>query len=274
MENQIVNFKQFIKNNSDIDETFINDIITSYKIRDIWIESDKVIEIMEYNNTNGYNVLKNNLKNNFVLIIDYKIDEVNFVKNKRGQIRYNYLISVECFKQLCMMRKNEVGERIRKYFIKVEDLAFKFIENQMNEQNKIIEEKDEQIKQLIQDPLYEFKHRDQTKTIIKNEGRILYVITNEQNKTKNLFKIGITDNIKNRLSTLNTSAANSEQKYYSMFYKKYEPKLCAYYEEILHYLLKHFKSEGEWFYIDSNKLYKIFEILKKKSNKIIDLINN
>lgn len=218
-----------------MDESFINDFITSYKLQDIWIESDKVIKILQYGEEkdkkgHANERLKENL-NQFEIEVDYKINSPVDRGIKKGPKKQQYLISIDCFKQLCMMRKNDIGKKIRQYFITVEKLAFQFIEYQteskLKKQNKLI---------------------IQQNKIIKKQKLLC-----SENESKNLYKIGITnEKIKKRISSLNTSISIESEKIYEKYSIKLNKNTYKDFEKLFHKFMKQYNSNGEWYFIEYN----------------------
>lgn len=90
-----------------------------------------------------------------------------------------------------------------------------------------------------------------------NARYYIYIITNEYLRTKNLFKLGYTENFSNYLKQFNLYQPINELKYYK--FKLYEKVKCTY---ILNKTLRrHFKhkqcretGKNEWFYLSDNDL--------------------
>jgi phage anti-repressor protein len=84
---------------------------------------------------------KRTLLNNFIIDEDYKITLI--IKDERvhgGQNEENIMLNVDTFKNLCLMAKSEKGKKIRKYYVKLENILNKLINDERVEfENKIKE---------------------------------------------------------------------------------------------------------------------------------------
>lgn len=69
-------------------------------------------------------------KYGFVEGEDWVFDK--FVKNSNGRPTANYIISLDMAKELSMVEANDIGRKVRKYFIEVEKRAMKELEMRAN----------------------------------------------------------------------------------------------------------------------------------------------
>ena len=95
--------------NKDVDENIIELFLFSLKEKDFPVNVDKLVELNVY--TYKRNVLR-------------KLQEYNEGKDycsleskskTGGRPSENIMLSVECFKSLCIMSKNEFGKKTREY---------------------------------------------------------------------------------------------------------------------------------------------------------------
>ena len=85
--------------------------------------------------------------------IDYKISLENLPKQssnlqpiKGGKNKQLILLSINCFKKFCMKVSTNEADKIYDYYIKMEEIIFKYIEEKYKEQINIIQ----QNKQLLE----------------------------------------------------------------------------------------------------------------------------
>jgi predicted GIY-YIG superfamily endonuclease len=102
-----------------------------------------------------------------------------------GAPREEILLTIKCFKLLCMHSKTEKSSEVREYFYGLEELIDKY-------KNYIIEGLNDKIKKL---------ENNQKPKVNPSKG-VIYVI--QTGDDKSLYKIGKTKNLKNRLSNYNS----------------------------------------------------------------------
>jgi phage anti-repressor protein len=229
-EQNLWNINTFIeKTNYDLDKLYIDQFWNSYKNDNDWIElTEELIRWMGYEGEffkAKYNILQN-IKNNYILNIDYKIDNplerINEKEGKKGRKENIIFIKYVCLKLLCMTLKTNKGDQIRKYFISIETL-FKDYWMYQNFHNTIL--KDNQIfkmKELSEKSKKELKEEQKEKLKIKknhesllkrreyykfNRGPCFYSWHNPL--TPNLRKVGMTnEDINERLRAERTGIPN------------------------------------------------------------------
>ena len=92
---------------------------------------------------------KRTLENNFTKDEDYKIALLRREqrKNEGGYNDETIMLNVDTFKNLCMIAKTEKGKAIRKYYVKLENIYNKLIQEEMQKEretaSKLLEEKEE-----------------------------------------------------------------------------------------------------------------------------------
>lgn len=89
-----------------------------------------------------------------------------------------------------------------------------------------------------------------------NKKGYVYALTSSKYSNKNIVKIGRTTNLKNRLSTINTSRIKSDLMFYTMYVLCPD---CIVVERLLHSKLKKFHVEKEFFQIHPRTLARYFD---------------
>ena len=184
--------EQFLKQFSKIPRNFITDFYIiakeEYMDDEIIIDFDIICKWL--------NVLKENLKK--ILIRDFEEDfdyTIKIIKKKhtytnRVSIYNEILITPNCFKELCMISQTTKAKEVRKYFIEMEKLVkryFEIIKQEMYKKIGILEKN--------------------LKPKVNIEGGVVYILK-ALNTDATLYKLGKTENLKNRLNTYNSGNAN------------------------------------------------------------------
>lgn len=190
---------------------------------------------------------KRTLENNFTSGEDYKLSLIKSDKREiGGSMLEEIMLNIDTFKTLCMIIKTDKGKEIRKYYVKLENIFNKIIneqkldyENQIREQQKVIEQTKNEIE--IKDKLLEEKDLSIAKLKKEEKISILYIAHNPL--IENLYKIGITSNdIFQREEQHRSSNPGFENKftYSTEHFKKIEA--------LVKLLLKPFsRNKPEWF---------------------------
>jgi hypothetical protein len=123
---------------------------------------------------------------------DYTEKKV-LVKNKNRGANYisKIMLTPDCFKELCMLSKTEKAKDIRKYYIIAEGLLRDHYELIMNDLNKELN--------LV---------KNNMKKPVKVIGGYIYILKAQNTTQKDMFKIGNSEDMKQRLQTYNTGNAN------------------------------------------------------------------
>ena len=87
---------------------------------------------------------KRTLLNNFSEDTDYKLTLLRTEqrKNEGGFNEETIMLNIDTFKNLCMITKSEESKKVRQYYIKLENIHNQVIKEELQEKNKLIEEKD------------------------------------------------------------------------------------------------------------------------------------
>lgn len=162
------------------------------------------------------------------------------------------IVSPDCFKESLMLMETAKSKEIRKYYIQLEKIFKFYLQYQSKYQAKQLEEEKNKNTNLTANAI-------DYNQLQKRE--YLYIATNSRYASQNNFKIGKTQNLKQRLSAYNTSHNHKEPYYYAFVS---EP---TYYAKSIEYILKHilvkFRNS------DSNEIYVLnFDFLEKIVKRI------
>jgi phage anti-repressor protein len=251
-----------------------------HPIEDYPINLENVYKMIGF--ANKGNAMKT-IKSNFILDEDYKIVIFRTEKNLNskdlgGRPIETVMLNIDTFKNLCMIAKTENGKKIRKYYVKLENLYNKLVKLELEEKQKEVELKNK----LLQE-------KDLSIAKLKNEEyvNILYIAHNPI--IKNNHKIGILKQVNNKLNNENETEkqktndiyvrlenhkSSNPQFEYLFTYETTNAKLI---EDAVKLLLKSFKmSKPEWFYINYNQMKKVvdFCIMMYDTYYINDSIEN
>jgi phage anti-repressor protein len=174
-----------LKKYSSISNIFLEDFFSLYDNKttnsDFVIDLKKIAKWLKVN----IRVLRETLKKSYKENIDYK----NFSEkiNKKGSGGHTIkitLLTPNCFKKICQLTKSKKGNEVRDYFIQVEETLFKY--------------KDYIIKGL-QDKIKKLEYNQKPKVYPKRG--VIYVFETPNTPTNSLYKIGKTQDLKQRLKS-------------------------------------------------------------------------
>jgi phage anti-repressor protein len=184
--------EHFLKQFSTIPHDFITDFFIiakeEYTDNEIIINFEIVCKWL--------NILKENLKKllikHFEENFDYTIEKKKKKQiNSRGSTIYDeILITPNCFKEICMISQSQNAKEVRKYFLSMEKLIkqyFELIKKEMYKKIGILE--------------------NNQKPKVNISGGVIYILK-ALNSDVTLYKLGKTENLKNRLNTYNSGNAN------------------------------------------------------------------
>jgi len=177
-----MNLIEFLKKYSNISNKFIEDFFSLYDINNNNEFIINLENIAKWLNTKKGD-LKETLKNSYHLNIDYIIKK-NISNGKKGAPKEDILLSIKCFKLLCMQSRTNKAKEVREYFYSLEELIDKY-------KNYIIEGLKDKISKL---------ENNQRPKINPSKG-IIYII--QASDDVSLYKIGKTSNLKDRLLKYN-----------------------------------------------------------------------
>ena len=198
--------------------------------------------------------IKKKLNKNFILDTDFKVQnltcEFSQVKKTHGGARHkeNIMLTVDCFKSMCMLANSETGKQVKMYYLDLEKIFKQYIITEFEEQKQEKEKLSQEHSKLVLNHEKLLKRRNRTDY---ETGNVVYIISHEAFSIAykcNYFKFGKSTQkgdetracFKQRLSTYNTGAPVNYN---------------------VHYLL----------YVDNNAL--IEEIIKEKFSNQLDPSN-
>lgn len=100
---------------------------------DYVIDSDNIWQWLGYSQKDA---MKRTLEKNFILDIDYKINSIESEAKKQGRGGHNketILLNINTFKLLCLKADTEKAKQIREYFISLERILIKVIQEESND---------------------------------------------------------------------------------------------------------------------------------------------
>lgn len=144
-------------------------------------------------------------------------------------------MTINTFKNLCLLSQTKKAKEIHQYYIKLEEITQETLMEQLNEQTNIIDEQQHLINKLETKP--------ETEGFIRSHG---YVYLIEDTTKKGHNKIGFSDSPYKRLAQLNTSSSTFSLRILKTF-ETYDKEFA---EKLIHFALKPFKIKNrkEWFY--------------------------
>ena len=226
-----------------------------HSTNDFPINLDTLITLVGFANKQN---AKRTLINNFIEDEDYTIllipKDVN--KETRGRMEEKVMLNIDTFKNMCMLVKTEKSKEIRRYYVKLENIYNKIVVEEIEINQKLLEQRDKlhqiellENKQLIDEKNEQIKQlemKPDTEGFLTNNGHN-YVIKDKSNPGS--YKIGYGDPDK-RACMLNVG---SSQKSLVILYT-FETKNMRWSEKITHIMLESFKikKRNEWFYLPTD----------------------
>jgi phage anti-repressor protein len=185
-------FKNFLLKNSVIEESFLNDfnkLINEnyFELYNEFVISSNYLEkwLQIKDRKNFLETIRRSYKEN----VDYKSVKIE-KEGRGGHNKIEYMMTPECVKMILQSTKSKKGNQVRKYFIEIERVLYKY-------KNYIIEGLNQKIKQL---------ERNQKPKI--NPGKKIIYVFKALNTDLTLYKIGKTINSKTRFNSHNSPLAN------------------------------------------------------------------
>ena len=159
---------------------------------------------------------KRTLENNFTKDEDYKVTVIPKEHGKKvllskeqnlntkdlgGRPEEQIMLNIDTFKNMCMLVKTEKSKEIRKYYVKLENIYNKIIKEEIENKDKLLEDKDQVIKK-IQDERMVDKKLEKHKVLLNmlKDKNCIYLIE----LSENLVKIGSSCEIKKRRDRIQT----------------------------------------------------------------------
>jgi hypothetical protein len=136
----------------------------------------KVLLIKIFEENKDYKIIKNSCKQNFAS----DSSEAKNIKSRDtrgGHNKENILMTIKCFKKLCLKSNTKKADEIHDYYIKLKKCNQKCLEKSLQ---KLLQEKDDKIKEL-EKPIYFEVPKEQW----------IYVFQEISKKGQNIYKIGL-----------------------------------------------------------------------------------
>jgi phage anti-repressor protein len=177
------------------------------------INIEVLIEMKVYDRKDN---CKTKLNKNFILDTDFKVQnlapESSGARNSKamqaGKNKENIMLTVDCFKSMCMLANSETGKQVKNYYLDLEKIFKEYILRDIQSLQKTIETVvNENLKiKSTYSHLAELNDKLRMKRNYHKfkKGNCLYIITDRW-REKEYLKIGYTDNINTRLQTYRTS---------------------------------------------------------------------
>ena len=213
------------------------------------INIDMLIDMKVYDRKNN---CKSKLTKNFILDTEFKVQKAapelsaaafyvqkaaaaessaaafyvqkgtNVDKGGAGKNKENIMLTVDCFKSMCMLSNSEIGKQVKNYYLDLEKIFKQYIILEFQEkqlQLTQLEQKTEKLQSTVENVTSEnltlrknFFHLGKVHDELRlkrnyhkfKRGNCVYIITDDW-REKNYMKIGFTDNINKRLETYRTS---------------------------------------------------------------------
>ena len=252
----IMDFQTFINKYSFVNSKFVKDFYNIIKedyierYNEFLIDSEILRKWLQILNRQIFN---NTIKRSYKKNIDYIIKNI---KNKEGSGGHNLEIitlTPEAAKKICLSTKSIMGPQVQQYFLDLEVALYKY-------KNYIIDGMSKKIQQL----------ENNQKPKINSNKKIIYVFK-ALNTDLTLYKIGRSNDLKNRLKQHNSPLANDLKVLY-----EYETENIKQVETCIKALMKHaqYRKYKEVFQIDINIIKKFIKKCDNDINLVKEYVKN
>lgn len=184
----------------DVDKQFIKQFYEIQKNKSRYnVDLDDVVKWLDVKSESMIDTLKLSYQENEDYVV--KLNAKPKKKNLGGSEKKSYYVTSECFKLLALRSRAKNGEKIRKYYIKLEEIVNQY-------KNEILElyNQEQEIKKL-NNKIYPRKPGiyiiRETKIINTNINK------NNNNNKKYRYKLGRTNNLKERMAVYNTGSSDN-----------------------------------------------------------------
>ncbi len=172
-----------------------------------------------------YNALRM-LEKHFKLDIDYKsghqvggavFKEANSVKQNGGQNKQTILLTIKCFKSLCLKAQTSKASEIHEYYMKMEEVLHKIIEEETDELKLQLQQKENVI--LEKEKLLQTSKKEKQKAVeqaiivhfpLNTECIYIGTIENTNEANEKLIKFGHTNDLATRVNDHRKGYTNFE----------------------------------------------------------------
>ena len=270
--NTTITFEQYVsklitEENNTLDEKFVTDFMFSLESDEkLCVPIEKLVEWkVDTQKIHAKTRLNKMIKNG--ICQEGEDFSRTFEKSSGGRPSEKILLTIDCFKELCILACNQQGNKVRKYYLVLEKLFKRFSEEEFERQ---IEEKNKEIVELTETVLQEQKDGIKMKKSIQQsqakffhrwkfpvEGCV-YILQNPDDKY-NKYKIGLSTNINTRLTSDRTMIPSIKVRLlmYTEHYDMFERNIKIKYADKLE-LPSH-----EWVFEDLDRLIQSFKDIDK-----------
>jgi phage anti-repressor protein len=225
---------------------------------DFPINLDHVFKMIGF--ANKGNAMKT-IKSNFVVDEDYKVAlfHTEKRKNEGGHNKEDIMLSVDTFKNLCMIVKTDKGKAIRKYYVKLENIYNKLIQEEIQKKEELLIKERENANKEKENATKLLEEKDKYIAQLKEKELvpILYIAHNPI--IKNKHKIGISSETKtNDILVRKENHKSSNPDFEFLF--TYETPNAKLIEDFIKLILKPFKlQKPEWFSITYERMKQVVD---------------
>jgi hypothetical protein len=187
-----LNYKLYIENKNNPDGFIVN-FDEVYKCIG-FSRKDNAKRLLESENNKKENIF--HINKDYIIKMNKPIASAiaEAIKSKGGENKEYILLTINCFKKFCLKASTELSEKIFDYYIKMEEIIIKYIENKHNEiidnNKKLLELKDKETNNILElknvenNKLLQLKNQE-----IKNKEKLLELKDKEiENKDKLLVE--------------------------------------------------------------------------------------
>ena len=208
---------------------------------------------------NRSNLLKF-IRKHFTENVDFLVTTIGVAKKTRGGAHHRIDISMKKrpFQEMLLSVRTDTSKLLHRYFIDFENLC----------KDYILYQKDQENKRLRAAPAIPVLDECRRAALLPSTiQRKVYIFTSENYARNNIYKIGITGNIKKRKSNLNTSHAFVEEdvyEAYSVFC--YDAEMA---EKSIHNALElyRYRSDREFFHVPFIVARRVVDLFVRSFNK-------
>ena len=170
------------------------------------------------------------LEKNFKLDIDYKtafvatkavLEEVNNIKQNGGQNKQTILLTIKCFKSLCLKAQTSKASEIHEYYMKMEEVLHQIIEEETDELKLQLQQKENVILEIKQEKqqLLQTSKKEKQKAVeqaiivhfpLNTECIYIGTIDNTNEANEKLIKFGHTNDLATRMNDHRKGYTNFE----------------------------------------------------------------
>ncbi len=192
-----------------------------------------------------------------------------------GNKTKHLLVDPDVFKESLMLIQTDKAHQVRKYYLKLEKAFKMYMQYQDTWKQRELNNKNEELKRM-HDKSQHFKQIVIKKNLLELR-QYIYVATSQNNAEQNLFKIGMTTSIKDRLTGYQTGRSDRDKFHYVYIMRCVSAKeleqLIFSRLESFKYIDKNGSSKNELYVINYDLLINIlseFATFEQNSTKIIN----